>query len=561
MTEMAGSNGSRIEVKPEVVFLGKLLERYISGRIRSPRFQRPFVWKHSDIISLLDSVYNGYPIGSLLLWETDSKVQTLDRVGPIRVSPEPGGALAYLLDGQQRLITLAGTLLLPNGERFVDDIDWSVYFDLDEEKFCHEPKHGVEAHHFPVRALLSTGQFLNACKKIHEKLGAYEEPKAMSLVDRADKLANAFRDYTLPVVTIRAADISSAVTAFARLNQRGRKMSADQMVSALTYREGGFDLSEQLDQLEDDLASEKFGNLDRVFLLRAVLAALDLDLYGKEWSDLTVADDALRGRLPECLRDVRDALDRAVRFLRELGVVSDRLLPYGLQLVLLSEFFRLCPEPSGSQKQTLAQWFWVTSFTGWFAGMNSSQARMAVKEMRQLALEQTQYFTFADFKTPAQPFPARFDARSARARAFLLFLSSLGPRSLKSDESLDVGHLLSSQGSRALSYIVSARLPDDLGSSPANRMFTDEGHRGQVVRQIPAATWQDPGHALLSHGFPPDTLALLNTDDREALISSRLQYLTEQERAFILSKGVVPAPEGAISHVVADSDTSDTDDD
>lgn len=70
---MSIHNKIRAEVVPEVVFLGKLIERIISGKIRIPNFQRPFVWKQQDIHVLLDSVFQGFPIGTILIWETENK--------------------------------------------------------------------------------------------------------------------------------------------------------------------------------------------------------------------------------------------------------------------------------------------------------------------------------------------------------------------------------------------------------------------------------------------------------------------------------------------------------
>ena len=36
-----------------------------------PQFQRDFVWQPSAVIKLLVSLFNGYPIGSLLLMENN----------------------------------------------------------------------------------------------------------------------------------------------------------------------------------------------------------------------------------------------------------------------------------------------------------------------------------------------------------------------------------------------------------------------------------------------------------------------------------------------------------
>jgi hypothetical protein len=60
---------------------------------------------------LLDSVYNQYPIGSLLVWETDESIATLDRLGPFVFPREAERPVGYLLDGHQRLATLAGALV------------------------------------------------------------------------------------------------------------------------------------------------------------------------------------------------------------------------------------------------------------------------------------------------------------------------------------------------------------------------------------------------------------------------------------------------------------------
>ena len=119
----------RTEVVSEVVFLGKLVERIVSGKIRVPKFQRAFVWRQGDLHSLLDSVFRGFPIGSILVWDTDDDVESRASVGPVEIARRPGGTVGYLLDGQQRVSTLVGTLRLPLdtsdvGETIVDDLDW-----------------------------------------------------------------------------------------------------------------------------------------------------------------------------------------------------------------------------------------------------------------------------------------------------------------------------------------------------------------------------------------------------------------------------------------------------
>ena len=58
------------EIIPSSVKIDKLLNRIEEGDIKIPAFQRGFVWNQEQVIDLLDSMYNDYPIGSILLWNS-----------------------------------------------------------------------------------------------------------------------------------------------------------------------------------------------------------------------------------------------------------------------------------------------------------------------------------------------------------------------------------------------------------------------------------------------------------------------------------------------------------
>ena len=134
--------------------------------------------------------------------------------------------------------TLVGTLRLPDeAESIVDGVDWCLYCDLDSREFLPIPPERVEPRHFPVRSLLDTAGFIAACRRIADEVR--DGDVARRWLNEADRLANAFRAYQLPVMRIREASLDSAVAVFARLNRKGHKMAADEMVSVLTYREGG----------------------------------------------------------------------------------------------------------------------------------------------------------------------------------------------------------------------------------------------------------------------------------------------------------------------------------
>ena len=91
--------------------ISSLIEDIDMGKIGLPELQRPFVWPNVNVRDLFDSLYRGYPSGSILMWETDEPVPTRDSAIAQNTSAFAGRKL--LLDGQQRLTSLTAVI---NGE-------------------------------------------------------------------------------------------------------------------------------------------------------------------------------------------------------------------------------------------------------------------------------------------------------------------------------------------------------------------------------------------------------------------------------------------------------------
>lgn len=63
------------------ISIDRLRNKIIEGEIKIPPFQRAFVWKKEQITDLMDSIYNDYPVGSVLLWEVNEKLPALRNIG------------------------------------------------------------------------------------------------------------------------------------------------------------------------------------------------------------------------------------------------------------------------------------------------------------------------------------------------------------------------------------------------------------------------------------------------------------------------------------------------
>lgn len=70
--------------------------------IAIPEIQRPFVWKSDQIRDLIDSLYNGYPIGYLIIWQNPD---TIDKNGAKTIGRK------IMIDGQQRITALMSSIL------------------------------------------------------------------------------------------------------------------------------------------------------------------------------------------------------------------------------------------------------------------------------------------------------------------------------------------------------------------------------------------------------------------------------------------------------------------
>lgn len=88
--------------------IGTLVDMYKRGELRLPEIQRHYVWRATRVRDLMDSLYRGYPSGSILMWETDEPVPTRDFA--IAQDSNAFAGRKLLLDGQQRLTSLTAVL-------------------------------------------------------------------------------------------------------------------------------------------------------------------------------------------------------------------------------------------------------------------------------------------------------------------------------------------------------------------------------------------------------------------------------------------------------------------
>src|SRR5687767_13529192 len=112
--------------------LGSLVDFIRLGQIGLPDIQRPFVWPNAKVRDLFDSMYRGYPVGYLLLWENGFA----DDSRAIGTDGKQKAPSLLIVDGQQRLTSLYAVLKgIPVVRENYDSEHIEIAFNPLQEKF------------------------------------------------------------------------------------------------------------------------------------------------------------------------------------------------------------------------------------------------------------------------------------------------------------------------------------------------------------------------------------------------------------------------------------------
>lgn len=504
-----------------------LLDDVQRGKLRIPSFQRPYRWKPADMLSLFDSIRNGHPIGSLLIWSPEEPRESSDRVGPNRVPP--GGRDAkYVVDGHQRIATLFGVLRFKESPDTGEDVwRWHVYYDLVTGKFAHCRRGQPEPWLLPLRLLRRTMGLVEFANRLRQAPLPAEVGDADALLDEADTLSQRLKGYKLLLMTLEKGSIEDAIESFSRMNAKGQDIAPHEILSALTYEEGAFHLDRRINDISRGLAELGFVGIHPNAILRVVLAIGGArDVYRTDWALLA---KEMKDEIAVHTARSEAALLRAAMFLRERGVLTGRLLPYVHHMVFLAVYFDSHPTPPASDLDMLERWFWGTSFAESFAGISAAETSRWLKAMRgNVAAE------LADAVYAAEPYPTQLRLSSARVRVHLLAVLRGSAPPHTSGERLgpaEVG-ILESRGGPPYVF-------EDIGeperSDPANRVLLP------VARDARSDLLRRSDEDLRAHAIRGEALDALRRGDGVAFVRARRSELQELERAVMCELGVRPS--------------------
>lgn len=392
------------------------------GIYRIPEFQRPFIWSDDQRLKLLDSIVKGLPIGSLLVWRTTQQglIQSYPEIANIPVIPELVGTVStYVIDGHQRISTLFGALIAPKQPRVTSERRWPIYYELGTEEnpaFRLPPRTGqMPPPHWIPLDILFDGKKLFTFRDALYKAG--EDEKA----EEAERLANLFKDYILPVVPLVTEELDLVTDAFVRINSQGSGMSEAHMLRALTHLKQGYDTDIAFRKIRDILEPLGWGEIDEAILVNCLKAIFELDVYRASVREL---NERLK-KEPGSLNRLEEALVEAIALLAELGVRGVGALPYAHQLVVLVALAAGSPTILGKPNiRTLMRcWFVRTTYLETFTGITGSGIRAMLAALQEPDYNEWDLATSPDWQS--EPIERRLIIRkgTVRAKALALFLA------------------------------------------------------------------------------------------------------------------------------------------
>lgn len=505
---------------PVLPRLGSILAEVKSGDLVVPEFQRPFVWDDEQRLILLDSIVEGMPIGSLLVWRTNRRdLRTYERVGGVRLDgPRKGDEkLNYLIDGHQRISTLFGALYSGDRDPFDDDARWPLFYELgaaERPAFRVPLRRGATPDHWlPLNRLLDGDKLFEFTQRLREQ-------GRRNLAKEAERLANIFHDYIIPIVPLVTEELNVVTDAFVRINSQGKSMSEAHMLRALTHL-GAIDTDNHFKEVRARLEPLGWATLDDQVLVNVLKAQLHLDVYA---SDVRGVRDRLQEN-PAPLKGLARVLEEAVDFMSKVGVRGPGALPYTYQLVTLATLAAWSPGilEKPELQSRLRAWFWITTYTELFSGITGSKIRDGIHQLARGLEDGGPTVTFDP--APVKPL-TQIRGSTSRARAFLLFLAQL-PRDEEARRNRQ--ERLGTDDTRAAPTLL-AGAPS---GKPGNRVIASPAE----LRVLRAAIKKGQVGADMAdeYGIPPDAL---DAPDENAFLDARNRWLVAQEKTFIESFGL-----------------------
>lgn len=443
-------------IKPDSFGITTYLESLRRGQYQIPTFQREVVWERERVKRLWDSIYKFYPLGSILVWRTETRLQKHREIGGHTLPHGSSGReFQYLLDGQQRTTALLTSMYGGNvkgkdghGLRLfinltfedleeVEDESWRerfLFWDEIDDRGGELLRNTGRKKAYDNGLLVKLEDIAHRYQEIEERLEnggySYGDPARKQLRNFKQVLDN----YKLSFVELRGIEVTEVCQIFERINQAGQPLSMFDIVVAKTFRPdsdgtSGFYLRGLLDDFRRELYEEgsRYAAVDNMTLLQILAILVRNSLPDAKVQNITDRYlNALRTEhLKEVWEDGKTAMRKVFDFLdNHLRLPGPALIPYRyFYMTLASYFFRNAAPDYG----LLRRYFWYFSFHNEDLLSNTTHLKDHIRRFHES--REGVEFVFGRFLIDKDRLRnTTYSSRGRLSRAMLAFFANQDPR-------------------------------------------------------------------------------------------------------------------------------------
>jgi hypothetical protein len=441
-------------IKPTDYHIRTYLDDLVHKKYQIPTFQREIVWERDSVKKLWDSVYRFYPIGSILIWKTDLKLQNHRAIGGHVITDDtPKSDYQYILDGQQRTTSLL-TSLYGGKIEGRDGFNPKLYFDLtiedqddiDDQSYKRrylfwdeiDDRGGTYNPNTPRMVRYNEGlivclsDIIQDFGSVERKLvdGNYKEydhPIRKRLRDIRDVLDN----YRLSFIELKGIAVSEVCQIFERINQAGKPLDIFDIVVAKTFRlqtneKQGFYLRELIDDFRSDTPGN-YVELADITYLQIIAVIINQNISSSGVYNITdrYLNEIKTDQIETVWPGVKQSLKKLFDFFENhLHLKGPLLIPYGYFYMALANYFFQNPNPD---YDLLKRYFWYYSFHNEDLLANTTHLRQHLANFA--SFKQSGKYPFERFLIDRQRLrSASYSSRGRLSRAILALLANQEPR-------------------------------------------------------------------------------------------------------------------------------------
>lgn len=439
------------------------LDELIAKNYQIPTFQRNMVWEQENVKKLWDSIYKFYPLGSILIWKTDLKLQNHRQIGGHQITDANFSRTEYqyILDGQQRTTSLltslyGGTIEGKKGFNPLLYVDLSIPIDSDTDDESYRNRflfwNEIDDRNGEIRqnsgkkkrfddGLIVTlidikNNFINLQTSIFNSEIVNKDFNHAVLLELA-KIKGVLDNYRISFIEVKGIQVSEVCQIFERINQAGKPLNIFDIVVAKTFKpatkqtaskpkEDGFYLRDLIDDFRKYNNSEffKIGDLDYLQIL-AVIIKYNVPNSGVQ----NITDRYLNEIKTEHILAVWDESKKAILkafdfFENHLHIKTQFLIPFRYFYFTITAYFYKNNSPN---YDLLKKYFWFHSFHNDDLLSNTTQLSQHLEFLYKE--KNKQQFSFERFFIDKHKIrSATYSSKGRMSRAILALFASAQPK-------------------------------------------------------------------------------------------------------------------------------------